>query len=357
MAEENIPRTVFVLGAGASCELGLPIGSALKTLIATELDIRFGYGGTRQISGNERITDAFRLAVADFAPPSRDINPLLHICWQLRDAMPQAISIDNYLDALGDEPLMEICGKAGIATAIVGAEANSRLASRLVSGSVNTDFAALENTWHNSFCQLLTENCKRDDLSKRLRSVAVIVFNYDRCFEVFLLRWLINYYKLQPQDAMSLVKQVEIYHPYGMVGGLDGINVGSASIPFGGELRGGDIYAISKVLKTFTEGTDESSSDIIRIRQLMANSQRVVFLGFAYHRLNMKLLFEAPLGLGPTANRKVFGTALKISSKDVEIIEGELAEYLEMTVNDIELRNDLDCVSLFKEYWRSLSFV
>ena len=37
-------KTTIVVGAGASAELGMPVGSELKKTIATKLDIRFSDG-------------------------------------------------------------------------------------------------------------------------------------------------------------------------------------------------------------------------------------------------------------------------------------------------------------------------
>ena len=44
-------NTLFVVGAGASFEFGLPTGEGLKSKIIEALDIRFGHG-TGLISGN-----------------------------------------------------------------------------------------------------------------------------------------------------------------------------------------------------------------------------------------------------------------------------------------------------------------
>lgn len=38
-------KTVFVVGAGASTEVGMPVGATLANIIATRLDIRFRNNG------------------------------------------------------------------------------------------------------------------------------------------------------------------------------------------------------------------------------------------------------------------------------------------------------------------------
>jgi hypothetical protein len=346
-------KTVFVLGAGASKELNLPTGDELKHSIAKELNIQFA-GGYSQINGSHSIVKAFQIHLSQSGADQRDINLYLAACRKISGAMPQAISIDNFIDAHGDDPLVEVSGKLGIAAAVLKAESISKIAAN-AHGNDKPNFSNLSDTWHNSFFQLLTENCRKSDLPERLQKVALIIFNYDRCAEAFLIHSLKNYYDVREEEALQLLKNVEIYHPYGVVGAMPGLTEGTA-IPFGATPQPSELLAISKELKTFTEGTDESASDIKRIRELMAKSQRIVFLGFAYHRLNIKLLFSKPTGLPAFGSREIFGTALGLSAADRSIIVKELATCAETDAKGVQIRIGLTCAQLFKEYWRSLSF-
>ena len=83
-------KTVIVVGAGASQEAGLPTSVELKISIARDLDIRFKL--FEQNSGDRTIAAALQSRF-------RDINPHLHACWKIRDALPQAISIDNFIES------------------------------------------------------------------------------------------------------------------------------------------------------------------------------------------------------------------------------------------------------------------
>jgi hypothetical protein len=92
-------RTLFVVGAGASSEAGLPTGAALKKTIAEKIDIRFeDHGGMRQSSGDKKITEGLLDKCREDGDNRLDINPYLRAAWQIRYAMPRAISIDNYID-------------------------------------------------------------------------------------------------------------------------------------------------------------------------------------------------------------------------------------------------------------------
>ena len=52
-------KTVLILGAGASCELGFPSGPALLSSIADALDIRFD--AFNQISGSKVLMETIRV--------------------------------------------------------------------------------------------------------------------------------------------------------------------------------------------------------------------------------------------------------------------------------------------------------
>lgn len=349
------PKTVFVVGAGASKEANLPVGSELKKSIAKALDIRFEHG-FRMISGDDVILEALRAAAAGGDSPSRDVNPFLHAGWHIRDAMPQAISIDNFIDAHSDDKRLELCGKLAIVRTILEAEAKSLLFVDHTQLDRQLKFGRLEKTWFNSFTQLLTENCRLSDLEKRLTSVALVIFNYDRCIEHYLYYALQNYYSMSASDAALQLQRLEIYHPYGTVGSLPWLSQKNA-IEFGTSPFPKQLLGLAGQIKTFTEGTDESSSEINSIRSNMKISHRLVFLGFAFHRLNLDLLLPNAASADPPTGRRVFATALDISTSDTESISAELAARGSLMQGNIRIRSDLTCSQLFHEYWRSMSFV
>jgi hypothetical protein len=352
----NNPRTakalVLVVGAGASCEAKLPLGTELKKQIAKLLDIRYEF---RRISGDDLIDRAFHVLTQGERGRQGDINPYLHASRRIRDAMPQAISIDNFLDAHRSEPLIVQCGKLAIARSILLAESKSSLEVDQSNIYNRMNFKALEDTWFNSFFQILTENCQEIDLPARFGQVAIVCFNYDRCIQHYLFNALQNYYGMSPESAASALAQLEVHHPYGMVGNLPWAG-GGETIAFGAAPSVQQLVALSTEIKTFTEGSNERTSDIERVREILASAERIAFLGFAFHRLNVELLFPRQVeGLVPK-QCSVFATGLGISAPDARVIADELCSLGGLIPSRIHIARDATCTKFFDEFRRSLSF-
>jgi len=342
-------KTVYVIGAGASMEANLPTGTELKDNISTLLDIRFD--AFTPISGDRYITEALRIHCNQ--RDGSDFNQHLCAAWRIRDAMPQAISIDNFIDTHSDDEKIELCGKLAIVRSILQAESKSLLHINNSNIHNKMNFKALESTWYSGFMKLLTENCRKEDLPERLKSIALIIFNYDRCIEHFLFHSLQNYYGINNDDAAALVNQIEIYHPYGTVGTLPW--QGSHNVEFGAKPQSPTLLELADDIKTFTEGTDPNVSKIISIRKNVSEAENIVFLGFAFHDLNMTLLSPESITPGYLRVTTCFGTAKGISDSDCEIIRNNLNNFSGNKISGMHINNKLDCTSLFKEYWRSLS--
>lgn len=105
-------KTVLVVGAGASCEVGLPAGDKLKGIIPKKLNIRFE-NFSKLASGDPDIVEGCRSIAG-----RGDINPL-------RAAGVSTAGIDNYLHADAHDALIIEMGKLGIAASILEAERKS----------------------------------------------------------------------------------------------------------------------------------------------------------------------------------------------------------------------------------------
>jgi hypothetical protein len=343
-------KIVFVIGAGASKEAGLPTGLELKAKISNFLDIRFDYRD--QKSGDYVITQALRRIVKADNPPRIDINGFLHHAWHIRDALPLAISIDNFIDSQRGNNEIQVLGKLSIVRSILDAERSSKLYFEKDGRNPTFNLSGLGKTWYLPFFQLITENCELADLEKRLQSIVLVIFNYDRCVEHFLINALKIYYKISDVEASRIIGSIHIYHPYGSVGNLH-CSDGQHSIEFGLEPNAEQLISLSQRIKTFTEGTDPDSSEIVEIRNHFLNASKVIFMGFAFHKLNMRLITPSDIQPRP-AGFQCFGSAFGISASDRETIRLQINELYAVDV-DTNLA-EVSCFGLFTEYWRSLAF-
>lgn len=347
-------KTVFIVGAGASQEAKLPIGSELKVSIARVLNIPFDGFGCKQYDA--KIKRALSFAVSEHSYWG-DLGPLLNAAQLIHLAMPQASSIDSFIDSHRGNKEIELCGKLAIVRTILEAEAKSAVFVGHRPNGSRVEFNCLENTWFHGFFQLLTYGCTAEDLSKRLESIVFIIFNYDRCIEYYLYHALQNYYRISESETATLLRRLEVYHPYGTVGSIPWLSSNKV-IPFGHDPHPQQLLELTRQIKTFTEGTDESSSDVKAIRSHMIQADRLVFLGFAFHQLNMELLLpEKNLSSKQdSGHRRIFATAYGMSSNDATAILDDLSSRTSLPNGPISIRHDLKCQDLIQGYSRSLSF-
>jgi hypothetical protein len=344
-------KLTLIVGAGASREVGLPMGYELKQKIASLLDIRFDF--SQQKSGDYQIRSAIEIAVRQ-PNGHKNINPHLHAAWKIRDAMPQAISIDNFIDNHQGDEKIELCGKLAIVRSILDAEKNSKIYVDPSDSRSGIDYSSTESCWLNPFTRLLTENCRADDLADRFGSISFVIFNYDRCIEHYLYHALQNYYKISERQAAEILNAVQFYHPYGSVGTLPWQEQGN-TVTFGGDLNPEALLDNARQIKTFTEGTESYSSEIYGIRNAVATCDNLLFLGFAFHKLNMQLISPKEPKVNGSGKKRNFATALGLSNSDCNIISTEICNLCGCDLEQIEIRSDLTCHAIFSEYTRSIS--
>ena len=258
-------------------------------------------------------------------------------------------------DTHRDDDEIAVCGKLAIVRSILDAEKNSVLYLDPLNTESNFNYASLEEIWYKPFFQIITENCEKKGLSERLNSIVLIVFNYDRCVEHYLYYALQNYYGISKEESADLVRSLKIYHPYGKVGSLPWSGIGD-SIGFGVEPQPKQLLELSSQIKTFTEGIDPEFSEITPIKTYMANADRLVFLGFAFHKKNMLLI--TPDSSTVKYVPKCYATTYGISDSDQEVIRFQIGNLYISTVPDsynVSMAH-LKCNSFFYEFWRSLAF-
>jgi len=339
-------KTLFIVGAGASHEIGLPVGAKLKEDIARVLEFEIEHG---QITKCDRyIIESIKRLVQ--TQGHHDINPHLRAAWHIRNALEQASSIDNFLYSHQDNAELVICGKLAIVRSILLSEKSSRLYVNPVHDDRDR-LPDVRDTWYGEFFRLLVDGVQRTDVRNIFNNVSFIVFNYDRCIEHYLVKSLSNYYGISLAESSDIVKQAKILHPYGTVGRLEWQTGTSMAVNYGSS----DIMPlhIASQIKTFSERVEDESA-LEGIRDCVRSAEKIVFLGFSFHPQNMEILNPS----GSTRAKKIFATAFGISDSDSSMIGEQLEQvfYNKTHTTKIHVRNTLKCNSLFSEYWRNLAF-
>lgn len=348
---------VFVIGAGASKELGMPLGYELKAQIAKSLRILPMPNG--KIEGSLDIRAALERLILQTDFTMDDFDGATRA---IADAMPTAESIDNYVHQHRDHPVIAMCAKLAIADCIIKKEAGSKLKPYEFRGSrhlkINLD--RLEGTWLLPFFMLITKGAKVDELPKRFGNITLVVFNYDRCVEHFLHSTLVSHYRIRGEQATEIMQNLTILHPYGHVGNLPWMGGDIERIAFGQAPNTSELIAVSQRIRTFTESVErhDKNTTVLRIRSAMAKADRLVFLGFAYDDLNMELLTPSPeKSTGRSAmtphRTYVHGTAHGISEEDKKEVMRAVSRCFR-TENVNLLGDDKTCKDLFGQLSRAL---
>jgi len=309
--------TVFVIGAGASNEAGLPLASGLVEKISQKLAFRVERGHLQSDSGDREILDAFNI----IRPPHGDINYLLKAAAQVREGAPYANSIDTFMDNHVENGEIQTCAKLAIVKSIVEAET----ASTLYSDRNNRQFRderAIRSSWYGVLFAHLSDGVRREEIGRIFERVRFIVFNYDRCLEHFLFNALQIHYGIDRRTAVDVMATLDVVHPYGVIAPLRWQD-DREGIDFGESVSGIDLQAMSRRIKTFTEQFD-TGSELSRIRNAIVTGTTLVFLGFSYHRMNMQLLQPEDR----CATRRVFGSTHGLSEDKVRNVRESIGRLL-----------------------------
>lgn len=349
-------RTVFVVGAGASKEVDLPVGRELTKAIALALSFRVERGQLQRGGDGSILAALQKLASQEQVMDQRDhpMNAYLRAAWRIRDAMPQSLSIDNFIDSHRDEQHVALCGKLAIVQTILQAERASKLYVDPSNTYNKIDFSKLGETWLARFFERVTEGCGKAAIKARFASITFVVFNYDRCIEHFLHSALQNYYQMSPEEAADALRDLEVFHPYGTVGDLSWQRPGQLTIGFGAETHPATLGQLAQAIRTFTEGMGDRTGELDMIRARVHCASRLVFLGFAFHRQNMRLLLRDLEDAETRASTRVFGSTFGMSKSDVQSIENDLSAQ-RFDKNQLAFEA-VKCNQLYEEYSRSLSF-
>lgn len=340
----------IVAGAGASLEVGLPLGVDLIKQIREAVD-----PSPENLSA-QGAAQLFRKALGSLSQRTHYQERELYE--KARDrlfrGMLTAPSIDNYLDMHYKDKHLNACGKLAIASCILQAEAESDITIEPGNIYNNIKYDQMQDNWLQVFFKQLQLNTPFECLAARLKRLAIVTFNYDRCIEHYLHSAIRNSYDVSSEDAASVLRDLDIVHAYGSLGPLPWQGT-AGSIDFGaGSIARSTIVDNALALKTFTETTDEDEEVVKNLREIMRNTERLVFLGFAYYKQNMELLFgngERPPYSDPV--KRIYGSALGISSSDLQVIQMDFVRRCQLDSSQLAFPSER-CFQIMNRFSRSL---
>lgn len=280
--------TVLVLGAGASYPYGFPTANELKTLICEAF--------------LNPATVASRLLGSNFDSDCNadDFHAFREAFW--RAGQP---SIDAFLEYRKD--LLEI-GKLAIAYCLIPFEDENAL------------YRPIPNHrgghWYEYLAVKLTANF--DDFGAN--KLSIITFNYDRSLEHYLLRALQNLHNKTAEECAPKLAEIPIIHVYGQLGKQAYPQPGSRKYDPDNQ-RFATVASAAAGITLLHEGI----SDLEQARSVLNGAQRVCFLGFGYHPLNLKRL---QLENSSQSQRYVFGTVRGFLGLEVQKVKAALEKTL-----------------------------
>jgi hypothetical protein len=347
----NLPIT-FVVGAGASTELGLPAGADLQKQICQ----LFGSGNPqRSIAQNFRDEISKRDAKAPIAPEivARRNEA---VASAFRQGLPLSRSIDNFLHSRSDNQDIVDFGKAAIAYLILDAESRSNLMRNENGGLppaatgrlASLAYTELSKTWYFSLAKLLFDGCQVNDLRQNLGRVKFLIFNYDRCLEQFLWLALQARYGLSSAEAAEIIASIEFVHPYGSLGPLPWQSHDGA-LRYGLEnFERPDVFEVSRNLRTFTEATDEPVK--AQIDDVMRSGNTLCFLGFGFLKENVQLLRTQHMQA-----EMILATSYGIHATENETVQAALRQFRKQYWTAEPFVSPDKCSDFFQTVWQRLS--
>lgn len=326
-------RTTFIVGAGASHDLGLPVGKQLQTIVHRLLT----EGNTEDY---QYIWQSVRLALGN---DSNRYESILRRAPEFLVRMLSAASIDNFLDQHKDESDLVTTLKCAIVYAI----AKHEMSSKIGLGRKNLDEIVRSNFDYFLFdlLNLVVRGHQIDNIAQSLENLSFITFNYDRCIERYIEQWLV--YRFGP-NAAQLARSVNVLHVYGSI---DSYFESEFESPF---LRKGEIPYSNPIaviphlaarIKLFTE--QEDTEIPARIASIVRSSQVLCFLGFGFEEQNMRFFTEG------FRHHDVFATAFGLGKANTDFLNRRLTRF-SSTKKSVYVING-KCKELFSEFYMPLA--
>lgn len=325
-------KTLLVTGAGASKEVGFPVGGQLKENIRSLTNVR--WSGIELTGDKEYCRLLEDLARTEFACR---VEEIVRSCSHIHQNVILSGSIDQFLSSHQEDETLVRCAKLAIAYEIAKSERLSNLNFEKNSSRREPDFVYLKDTYFPRLWARIQNGLPIADWKSYFTNLRFITFNYDRTLEQFFTLALTRFCKAPPEQVAEFIRELPILHVYGSLGKLSGAQ---DLCPYGPNLH--QIFDASKRDLTFSESLAENIRT--EIQEYFGWANRIVFLGFSYANVNMDLFPQMP-----DSNKKVFGTSMGMSEHNSRHAQTRLNNQLSNINRGTEFVSG-SCAQLFDDF-------
>ncbi len=342
-------RTVFVLGAGASCPYGYPSGAELRRLIL--YNAGSNYGG---------LLDSYR----NFKSSDLDTNKKNTRLQQIKQFIETFKGADKSIDIfIANNPTYAPIGKYIIAFEMFRAEKESCFREEIQPAREH-----LENhdnrkyvlgragfkggNWYSYLFQRITDGLVGRDALPDFsnENISFITFNYDRSIEYILydsLRCLHS--EVAEEKITQTLKQLIILHVYGQIAPLKWQNPDDY-IDYKQNINESLLERSSNNIRTIYE--EKENPELIEAKNLLQQAEQIFFLGFGFNKENMEVL-GLPELIQPRC--QVYGTAFNMIEEEVNRLNSRLHSYRARDNNVYTAAkytkiHNVDCLMLLRKY-------
>lgn len=272
-------ETVIVVGAGASADLGLPLGDQLKDHVSNLF-----------VGTDSDLYPFFEAAIAKLAEAKGfNANDAVKSMKNHADGIRSAASIDNYMDQYKNDEAFVNAAKLAIAYSIADAEKKSKLKGRKPPGQF-----ILENKEYflYDFLNIVVRGHQKENICESLTNLTFVIFNYDRCVERFIDLWMKM--RFGPNFSWRATGP-KFIHVYGSLGDYFDDKLPKPferenAYPFQNPHL--DLPQYADMIKVFTE--QEDSAVKVEIESALTKARALLFLGFGFEEQNMRFFANNP---------------------------------------------------------------
>lgn len=340
-------KTIFVLGAGASCPYGYPSGTRLRELICLDQGFWRSYNEYLKSKETDQNKRENRL---------REVN---HFRQNFEKSGNKSIDV-----FMANNSKLAPIGKYIIAYEVFRAERRSLFGERAKWAQEEREMPTNSRPirreyilgtadfqggdWYFYIYNRLIEGLEGKDTLPDLSNgnLAFITFNYDRSLEQFFYEALRNSFTQVSEDKIvQSLKQLKILHVYGQIALLKWQNP-EDYVDYKPQIDESSLERAAENIRTIYE--EKQNPELAEAQNLLKQAERIFFLGFGYAPENMEIL-RLPESIPPTSC-KVYGTAFGLIEEEVRriyaIVHGG-RKYEKAT--KIE-SSDVDCLMLLRKY-------